>query len=48
MPTVIWTDIALADTEGLIGVLAEVNPDAADRAAQAIRRAGDSLVNRPT
>jgi len=48
MPTVIWTTAALADVEGLINVLAEVNPDAADRAAQAIRKAGDSLESSPS
>jgi plasmid stabilization system protein ParE len=47
MPTVIWTDTALADAEKLINGLAEDNPDAADRAAQAIRRAGDSLESNP-
>lgn len=47
MSTVIWTTAALADVEGLLNGLAQVNPDAADRAAQAIRKAGDSLESSP-
>lgn len=47
MPKVIWTGIALADIEGYKNDLEEVSPDAAERAAQAIRKAGDSLENNP-
>jgi plasmid stabilization system protein ParE len=43
MSTVVWTTTALADVAGLVATLEEVNPDAAERAAKAIRRAGDSL-----
>jgi len=43
MSTVIWTSAALTDVEELVVALAQVNPDAAERAAKAIRRAGDSL-----
>lgn len=47
MPTVIWTKTALADTDRFVNYLAAVNLEAAARAAQLIRQAGDSLSNNP-
>ncbi|NJM68197.1 MAG: type II toxin-antitoxin system RelE/ParE family toxin [Acaryochloris sp. RU_4_1] len=43
MSTVVWTPTALDDVDGLVEELAEVNLEAAERAAQSIRLAGNSL-----
>lgn len=43
MAKVIWTKAALADVEGYKNDLEAVDPGAAMRSAQMIRRAGDSL-----
>ena len=47
MSPVVWTTTALTDVAGLIETLADVNLDAAERAAKAIHRAGDSLELNP-
>jgi plasmid stabilization system protein ParE len=47
MSSVVWTNTALTDVAGLVETLAQVNFDAADRAAKAIRSTGDSLELNP-
>jgi plasmid stabilization system protein ParE len=43
MSPVVWTRTALEDVDRLVEGLAELSPDAAVRAAQAIRQGGNSL-----
>ncbi len=47
MSQVTWTKTALNDADGLVEPLMEMNPDAAVRAAQAIRQAGNGLSQNP-
>jgi plasmid stabilization system protein ParE len=47
MSQVTWTKTALNDADELVEPLMDVNPDAAVRAAQAIRQAGSSLSQNP-
>ncbi len=44
---VVWTPTALADVDGLLEELEEVNIEAAKRASQSIRLAGNSLCSNP-
>jgi plasmid stabilization system protein ParE len=47
MPRLIWSPAALRDVERLYHFLAEKNPDAARRAAKAIREGMKILVDQP-
>jgi plasmid stabilization system protein ParE len=47
MSQVTWTKTALEGADNLIEPLMEVNPEAAVRASQSIRQAGDSLRQNP-
>ncbi len=47
MSKIIWTRPALADLERLLDFLKHKNPNAAQRAARAIRKGGDDLGHMP-
>lgn len=47
MSSVTWTKTAINDADTLIEAVMAANPDAAIRAARAIRQAGDSLSQNP-
>ena len=47
MPDLIWSDAALRDVQRLYRFLAPKNPDAAKRAAQAIRQSAKLLARHP-